>query len=490
VSGSLARRAGDALTWKAIQLGGTKGIFFVRTLLLATLLSPDDFGLFAIAIVAVGFLMSTTDLGVVPALVHRPEAVDANYDGAWTVGVVRALGISAVLVLAAPLIAAIVAEPRAVAILRVLALKPLIDAATSIRIAELVRNLNYQRLACVSLPAVAVETVISLALATTFGVWALVVGALMGGVAGVLSSYLVAPSRPRLSFDGPAVRPLIHYGRWIFLTGLVATSASSLTQVVIARQLGAFELGLYVLATKLAFLPYEIGNQVIGEVAFPLFARIQHDQVRVAGAFQSILVGTVTCLLPLYVFLISLAPWVVQDVFGARWTGTEPLIRLLALVGIAGLFGDTCGPLFRGLGYPKWALAVEFVQSCLVVVLAWSLTRRYGASGTAFAWLIGVAVSQLLYFVLARRVVERPLAGASLPASLVLVSSIAGAGAAVAVRQLVPGAGGLLMAVLIAVSLTAMLIWFGDRSFRLGIGTILTLTFPQVAGLIGVVRGR
>ena len=66
----LARRAGDALTWKAIQLAGTKGTFFGRTLILASILSPDDFGLFAIPIIALGFLTTTTELGMMPALVH------------------------------------------------------------------------------------------------------------------------------------------------------------------------------------------------------------------------------------------------------------------------------------------------------------------------------------------------------------------------------------------------------------------------------------
>ncbi len=175
----LARRAGDALTWKAIQLAGTKGTFFGRTLILASILSPDDFGLFAIPIIALGFLTTTTELGMMPALVHLPEANEAHYNGAWTAGVVRALGISAVLMVAAPVIAAIFAEPRAVAILRVLALKPLIDAIASIRIAELSRDLKYRRLTIVSLSAVAVDTVVSLTLAMALGVWALVVGALV-----------------------------------------------------------------------------------------------------------------------------------------------------------------------------------------------------------------------------------------------------------------------------------------------------------------------
>jgi lipopolysaccharide exporter len=490
MSGSMARRAGDALIWKSIQLASTKGIFFVRTLILATLLAPADFGLFAIAVSALGFLMTTTELGMVPALVQRPEVEDTHYDGAWTVGMARALGVSAVMVLAAPAIAGLFAEPRAEAILRVLAAKPLIDASASIRIAELLRGLNYRRLALVSLPAAAVETMVSIALATTLGVWALVVGTLAGGAAGVVFSYLLAPHRPRLVLDAHAIRPLIRYGRWIFLTAVVAISANSLTQIVISRQLGAFELGLYFLATKLAFAPYELAAQVLGEVAFPLFARIQSDRRLVARAFRSILVGMVTVLLPMYVLLISLAPWFVHAVLGERWRGTEPLIQVLGLVGLVGLFGEVCVPLFRGLGRPKWVVVLELVQSGLVIALLWFAIGRYGAVGAALAWLTGIAVSQLLHYLVARWLLESPLAGVWLPAALVSTASLVGAAVAVALRQFLDGLAGFAVAVLLASIMTAILVWMCDRRFNLGLGSVLIQTFPKFAALMSVVAGR
>jgi O-antigen/teichoic acid export membrane protein len=110
----------------------------------------------------------------------------------------------------------------------------------------------------------------------------LVVGPLTGGATGVFFSYILAPYRPRLVPDGHAIRPLIRYGRWVFLTALVAVSANSLTQIVISRQLGAFELGIYFLASKLAIAPREFATQVTNDVAFPLFARIQSDRILVA----------------------------------------------------------------------------------------------------------------------------------------------------------------------------------------------------------------
>jgi lipopolysaccharide exporter len=482
----LARRAGNALAWKALQLASVKGLFLVRTLILARLLSPDDFGLLAIATVAVGTLMSLTEVGMSQALVHKPQIEEVHYNSAWTVNMIRAVCVSAVLLVAAPAIAALFAEPRATNILRLLALKPLVDACASIKIAELMRTLEYRRLATISLSAAAVDTVASILLATRFGVWALVGGALAGAMAGAAVSYVLAPHRPHVLLSGRAVRPLIRYGRWVFLTGLVAVAGSSLTQVVISRRLGAVELGLYFLAAKLAFLPHEVASQVVGDVAFSLYARIQDDRIRVAKAFRSIFLAMATVLFPAYVFLICVAPRLVADVLGERWLGTEPIIQLLALVGIVGLFGDTSGPLFRGLGYPQWILSIEVWQSSLIIVLLWRLTGQYGVLGAAMAWLIAVGSSQVVSLVLAHRIIRNPLAGAMLPLAIVLLASLAGALTAVAVTRLLPGIAGLLSALSGAACTTTAVLWFCDERLELGLRIDLSLAFPQVASVLGL----
>jgi lipopolysaccharide exporter len=487
MSTPLAGRAGNALVWKTIQLGGSKGLFLVRTLILARLLSPDDFGLLAIATVAVGFMTTVTELGMTPALIQQQQVDEAHYDSAWTINLARTLVVSAALIIAADAIAALFAEPRAANILRLLALKPLIDAGASIKVVELVRHLDYRRRAFVNLPSVAVETVASVLLAAQFGVWALAMGALAGASTGLIVSYIVAPHRPRLVFGGRTLRPLIQYGRWVFLTGLVAASTSSLTQMIISRQLGAAELGLYFMAAKLAFMPHDVAAQVVGDVSFSLYARIQHDRVRIAKAFRTIFVGLSAVLVPLYLILISVAPRLVADVLGERWLGSEPLVQILAATGIVGLFGDITAPLFRGLGHPKWIVGILVGQSGLIIVLLWSLTGRYGATGAAWAWLVGVGASQAISFILARRLLGNPFRQLALPLTIVFLASGVGAATAIVLIKIVAGVWGLLFAVSAASVVTLLVLWFCDKRLDIGLRTDLSLAFPQLANLVGLV---
>jgi lipopolysaccharide exporter len=484
VSDVLARQAGSAMLWKALQLLGTKGIYLVRILVLAWLLTPEDFGLLAVAMLVIGVLVALTDFGMVAALVQGNQIDRRHYDVAWTIGVARALLVTVVVFLAAPAFASLLGEPRATDIMRVLALRPLLHATLSIRVAELTRDLRFRQLAMVSLPESIVNTIVSIALAGSFGVWALVAGALVGEVASILASYMVVPYRPRLSMDRVAIRPLAGFGRWIFLTGLVAMAGNTVLQAVISRQLGAAELGLYFLAARLAFLPYEVASDVVGAVAFPLYSRLQADVQQAARAFKAIFTGMAAVLLPTYALIIALAPALVQEVLGPQWEGTVPLIRLLALVGIVELFGDACVPLLKGLGQPQKVTVVEVAQSLLVIFLVWSLTGAYGLIGAALALLVAVSASQMISALFVYRILGRSLFWMKAPMSAIALASCAGAAAALGVTSLLSGLVGLLAGVALAAFLVVSLLWGLDRWFGLGLIDDVPKAFPQLRTLL------
>jgi hypothetical protein len=151
---------------------------FLRLLILARLLTPDDFGLVAIAVTSIGFFLSVTDVGMIPALVQGDEVDEKQYNAAWTVGVLRAAAIAVIVFFATGLIATVFAEPRAIPIIQVLALRPLLDALNSIKVADLTRRLQFRPLATYKLAEALVATLTSILLAASWGVWALVAGVL------------------------------------------------------------------------------------------------------------------------------------------------------------------------------------------------------------------------------------------------------------------------------------------------------------------------
>jgi O-antigen/teichoic acid export membrane protein len=489
VTESSFSRAGNALLWQAAQHFGVKAIFLLRLLILARLLSPDDFGLLAISSVIIDVLMRVTNFGMVPALVQRAEAGEEHYDAAWTVGVLRALAIAGVTFLAAPIVAELFAEPRATELIRVLAIRPLLDAGASIGIARLTRDLHFRSLAFIELAKALVNTLVAVASAHWLGVWALVAGALAGSTAYLIGSYVVAPHRPQLNLDRNAARSLIGFGQWIFFTSLVAMAGQATLRLVIARQLGAAELGLYYLAASLAFLPADVAGQVVGQVAFPFYSRLQTELQQVSLAFRSILTSMAALLVPACALLIALAPSLVDHVLGPEWQGTAAIIQVLALASMVGLLGETIGPILQGTGRPDRILIIEAVQSSILIALAWLLAAQYGVVGAAMAWLPATGAAQIVGILFLHRILQRPFAGLARPLGAIVVVSGMAAFLAVGIGQSVPELPGLLLAGLAGIFMTGFLLWKLERRFALGISDGLVRAFPRVAALVGLPSG-
>ncbi|HKJ37547.1 MAG TPA: lipopolysaccharide biosynthesis protein, partial [Anaerolineales bacterium] len=395
------RAAGTAMMWQAFQVGGVKIVYMIRLLVLAILLTPADFGLIAIALSSTGFLLNLTNFGLIPAVVQATDMDDGAYDAVWTFEVTRSVIVTTLTILFAPVIANIFAEPRAVPLIQILALRPLVESFISIKTAALNRNLTFRPLAFLKIIEAIFNAVISIGLAKTFGVWAMVFGMIGGAVSMVIASYILAPYRPRLVFDWSAVKPLLKFGGWLLVTGVLAMLGNFGLRIVISRQVGADGLGLYFLATSLAFLPSEVASEVVGTVAFPMFARLQSSLQQAARAFQAILTGLMALLYPICALIIVLSPVVVKDILGEKWNGTVPLIQILALVTMIGLLGDATIPLVKGFGQSYRVTQIELVQSSSLILIIWFFTSGYGVIGAALAWLPTIAFVQMLsiYFI-------------------------------------------------------------------------------------------
>lgn len=474
----LSKRVGSALIWRAAQLGGINLIFFARLLILARLLTPDDFGLVAIAVTAIGLLQSASDFGMRSALVQGKEVDRSHYDAAWTVEVTRGLAVSIGTVVFAPLIAHIFAESRAIPIIQGLAIRPFLDTLGSIRVAEMNRNLQFRPTTVLGLVEAITNTITAIGLAQVLGVWALVIGTLAGATVRVVASYILAPHHPRLLFEARAVRPLVQFGRWIFLTSLIALVANSVLRLAISRQLGAAELGLYFLGAQLAFLPATVTSEVVGSVAFPLFARLQTDIRAGTDAFRTLVNGMYLILFPVCALLVILAPDLILFVLGPQWQGTEPVIQILAFATLFGIFGEAVVPVFQGYGLPQKVTLVELVQSLVLIGCAWGLTRTYGLAGAALAWLPATIAAQILNVLFIRQHLENPLATLGKPLGTLAGISSLGALVAWGISMRIHGMPGLILAVIVAVMVMVSLIWLVDRRLGLGFADGAKRLFP------------
>jgi O-antigen/teichoic acid export membrane protein len=480
VTEPLSKQASRAVRWRTVQLVGVNAIFFLRVLVLARILAPDAFGLLALALVPIGILLQASELGMTPALVQAKHPTARHYDVAWTIGLIRGVTTTCLVIALAPWVAELAGEPRAAPITRVLALQPLLLAISSIRIAELQRQLEFRSLAILSLGEAAANTVTAIALAPHFGVWALVAGMLAGNAVRLVISYRVAPHFPRLTLHADAARSLIRFGQWVFVAALLSTLGGALLRMMISRQLGTAELGVYYLATRLTFL---LGGTVIdvgSSVAFPIYARLQEERDDAVRVFRAVWSATMALIVPAFAIFIALAPSLVGDVLGAQWQGTETVLRVLALVCILSLFGDITGPIWQGMGQPWRNALIEALQSSVLLIGAWLLVSRIGVVGAALAWIPAVIITQLLSAIFLPRVLPTPMQGLARTGMAVLACSLAGAGTALMIDHAIPALPGTISAALAGGLVALGGLWLSDGQFDLGLERSLQRVFPKL----------
>lgn len=487
---SLGKQTTDALIWGFLDFVAVKVVFLVRILVLARLLTPEDFGLLAIGVTAIDVLMKLSDFGIKTALIQRPDAKKQDYDAGWTIGVVRASLVTLIVILAAPQIAAFFGDLRATAIIQVLAIGVILDALASIKIAGLNRKLQFRSIAITHLVEAGVITVVAITMATSYGVWALVAGSLAGSLSYIVVSYIVAPYRPRLRWHKSAVSELLNYGRWIFLTGIIVMLAQAGLRAIISRHLGVTELGIFFLATRLAYLPYTAVVGVVESVTFPVYAQIQDRANKARELFRTAMLGTATLLIPSCLLLAALAPGLVEHILGERWAGTTTAVQILAISSPLGLAAHAAVPLLKGMGLPSRVTVYEALKTGLILTFAWSLVGYFGLLGAVMALLVAVSVSQPLCIAYTRKLLEHPYAGLFPPLLAVTLSSLTGAIAAGLLDSYLPGIAGFLIAACTGGLVTLMLIVIADHMLRLGLVYTLAHHFPALMRFLPVDIGR
>jgi len=475
------KRAGKALLWKAAQLGSSKLLYLLGTLVLGRLLTPADFGLVAIATVAITTVMTATETGMTNALVQATEREREHYDVAWTIGLLRGSLVCAVLCIAAPYVATLFGDARATPLVRMMAFMPLFNSINSPHMTDLMRELKFSRIAVVAIAAVVVEVATSITLASSLGGAAIIIGKLAGALTTLVASYIVAPYIPRFRPSFASARQLVAFGRWLFAIGLTAVIADFFTKVVVARSLSVAGLGLFSLGDRLAETPTQSANESIGAVAFPLYARLKADPARLETAVQAHFIGLMFLLLPATGLIIGLAPSLEHDVLGPAWKGTSLMIILLAIGYACEVSFNVTYFLLQSLGWGGRLFAAELTQYIVLITSVALLAGPYGLMGIGIARIItaivvaiaGAKAAPAWFGTILRRTFRTTVA-------LIILSSLAGAAAWFG-ASVVPGTVGVAVGLAAGGAGYLLLVLLTDQPLNLGVRRALALFFPALA---------
>lgn len=385
-----------------------RSLGLVSTLILARLLTPEYFGLVAMATAVVTMVELFTTLGFEQALIRDQEATRAQYDTAWTLNVALGLGAGLVIAGLAHPIAAFFDEPRLPPLLYLLALVPLLDGLANIAVVDFRKNLQFHldfKVQVIKKLAGAIATV-ALALAWR-SAWALVLGTVIGRVVGLAMTYVMHPYRPRFSLSGG--NGLLKYSLWIFVNNLLQFLRLQSANFVIGRVAGARPLGMYTLAYDISNLPTTQIVTPLNRAVMPGFAKLANDRPRIQNAFLKVLAVVALAAIPAGVGIACLAHLVVPLLLGQQWLGAIPAVRWLALFGITMALQMNVQSLYNGIGKPHINALVNVALVIVLVPMLVLMARQSGIVGAAQAYVITGMVVLPVNYLIATRTIEMPV---------------------------------------------------------------------------------
>jgi O-antigen/teichoic acid export membrane protein len=388
---SLTGRTARATQWRLA--GAVVGAVsqFVIGVLLARLLRPADFGLMALALVALGFMQTFSDPGIASALVQRVDVTDRHIRVAFTISLLFGLGAMLAMASAAPLVAALMREPDATAVLRALSVGLFVASTATVAEALLQRRLDFKSQSLIQTGShLAGYGVVSVALAFLgYGVWSLVWGGLVQMLLYSGGQLVICRHSKRPLFARRELGELFHFGFWSTMNALVSYVALNADNFIVGRSIGAASLGLYSRAYSLMNVPHTFFASVLTNVLFPAFSQAQGDPARLARAYLLVTRLTAMAAAPAMATLVIVAPHLVPSLYGQQWTG---MVIPLQILGAAGYFRAVYhlgGVVVRSVGwiYP-WVL--RQTGYAILVVSGALIGSRYGLPGVAVG--VGIAI--------------------------------------------------------------------------------------------------
>ncbi|MFF2371025.1 lipopolysaccharide biosynthesis protein [Agromyces sp. NPDC058110] len=389
---------------------------------LARLLVPADFGVVVMVAAVIGIGELVRDFGLSNAAIQTPHLTRRQRDALFWINSGIGVLLALVVVIGAPLIAALYDDDRLTSVTRMLALVFVLNGVATQHRAGLARAMRFRALAVVD----AVTPVLGLCVAVItaslgWAYWALVAQQITIAAAGAVAVIVIGRWLPGLPRRTSGLAPLLGYGLNLLGAQVISYVGRNADSVVIGIRFGAGPLGLYDRAFQLVMAPLNQIQAPASKVAVPVLSRLQGDPERFRAFLllgQSIMVHT---LMPLFFLAAAVAAPLVPIVLGNGWSGSIPVVQVLAVAAIARIAGYATFWVGLSRGYTRVSLYVALITTPLLIVAV-----LVGSAGGIVGVAIGFAAVNLVMW----------------PVGILLYSRLAEApGAALFVNGIVPFLG-------------------------------------------------
>lgn len=324
------------MIWSFVQRFGTMAISFVSNIVLARLLTPDDYGTIGMLMIFIAVANTFVDGGFGSALIQKKEPTKDDYSTIFWWNMFLSVLLYGLLYLCAPAISRFYNLPILNDVLRVQGIVLIINALSIIQQNQLRKQLKFKRLASVTVISAILSAIIAIILAYMgWGVWALVAQQLMlSGFTSVLL-WILNKWYPSFIFSLESFKQLFSFGGFILISNLINTFCNNIQALLIGRYFTPSLLGHYTQARKLEELASTSFSNIVDQVSYPIFAEYQHDITNLRAVLKKLLLCIAFITIPVMAILALNANALIIFLYTNKWVECIPYFQILCIAGIA-----------------------------------------------------------------------------------------------------------------------------------------------------------
>lgn len=320
------------MVWSAIERFSTQGVQFAFGIILARMLTPSDYGVIAMLTVFLAISQTFIDSGFANAIIRKIDRTEKDMATMFFFNIGMSLICYTIIFFAAPFIAQFYAMPELTLILRVLAIRLIIQSFNAVQTTTLTIRIDFKKQAKISLTCAIVSGIVGIIFAYMgYGVWALVIQSLFSTILMSSLYWLIVRWRPTCFFSKESFKYLFGYGSKLLISGLIDTVYNNIYPLIIGKFYTPAQLGGYSKAEHFAQFPSLNITRILQRVSFPVLSQMQNDPERMRKGYLKFLNMSTFIIFPLMMGLLALARPCTLFFLTDRWEEMIILLQLLCL---------------------------------------------------------------------------------------------------------------------------------------------------------------
>ncbi len=390
---NMKKRARSAVIWTGFDLLLQKLIGFMLAIILAHLLTPEDFGTMALLAFFIGIASVFSDAGFSYALIQRQDVNHVDESTVFWFNFLAAIIIALILFLISPWIAKLYDIYVLQDLLYLVSCLVILNSLGSIHRTLLTKALDFKKQAIVSFLSILVSGMIAIYMAYhEFGVWALACQIMISSCITTLLLWNIHSWRPLFIFNLPSLKKLFEVGGYMFAALLFKVLYEKGYGLFVAKLFGVSQLGVFDRADTTQRMISETMTGVVSKVAFPLYAKYVDDQERLLQIVRMSVRSLMFVMVPLMLVILVLGDLLIPVVLGEQWLSAVPVFQVLCVVGLLYPLQSVNVSVLQAQGYAKLNFRLTVLKRSIGILLL-IVGSSWGIIGVAWSMVIGSVLS-------------------------------------------------------------------------------------------------